>query len=299
MQAAQFSRYGGSDVMENGEAAEPHPGPGHVRIVVHASSVNPIDWKQRAGYLQGEMPMEFPAILGSDAAGVVDEIGAGVEESWLGQAVFGLGSRTNAEFAILRTFVAKPPSVDFTEAAALGVAGETSVRVLNLLGVGAGTTVLIDGAAGGVGSVAVQIAVARGATVIGTASERNHAYLQTLGGTPIRYGEGLAERLQQVAPQGVDAVFDVVGATPLADLTALIDDPAQVVTIAQFDLGDSGVRLTTGGEGDPAAALAEVADLADRGRLNVVVKTFPLAAAGEAQDLSQQGHVRGKLVLVI
>lgn len=299
MQAAQLTEYGGSDVLETGEAPEPHPGPGQVRIVVHAASINPIDWKLRAGYLQGEMPMEFPAILGNDAAGVVDEIGSGVEGVWLGEEVFGLGSRTNAEFAILRTFVAKPSSVDFVEAAALGVTGETSVRVLDLLGVGAGSTVLIDGAAGGVGSVAVQIAVARGATVIGTASEANHGYLQQLGAIPIRYGEGLAERVQQAAPRGVDAVFDVVGATPILDLTALVSDPSQVLTISQFDLGDSGARLSTGGEGDPVAALTEVADLAGHGRLRVGVRTFPLADVGEAHDLSQQGHVRGKLVLVI
>jgi NADPH:quinone reductase-like Zn-dependent oxidoreductase len=299
MQAALFNDYGGPEVLEIGEAPEPHPNPGQVRVVVHAASVNPVDWKFRSGAMKDHVTLNFPVILGNDAAGVVDEIGADVHGVSLGDEVLGLGSATYAEFAVLRTFVPKPKSVDWPTAAALGVAGETSVRALDLLGVGAGSTVLIDGGAGGVGSVAVQLAVARGATVIATASERNHGFLSDLGATPTRYGEGLVERVRAIVPDGVDAVFDVVGASPIADLISLAPDPQQVVSIANFGATQAGARLTTGGQGDPSAALTEVAGLAADGKLKVEVQTFPLADIAEAHRLSQAGHVRGKLVLAI
>jgi NADPH:quinone reductase-like Zn-dependent oxidoreductase len=230
---------------------------------------------------------------------VVDEIGEGVQGVSLGDAVFGLGSRTNAEFAVLRTFVSKPRSVDWATAAAIAVGGETTSRAFGLVGVGEGSTVLIDGAAGGVGAVAVQIALARGAHVIATASERNHAYLADLGATPVLYGEGLAERVRALAPDGVDVVFDVVGKTQITELVGLVSDPARVVSIANFDAAAAGAQVTSGGEGDPQSALREVAELADSGKLKVEVRTFPLPDAGAAHELSQQGHVRGKLVLVI
>ncbi|HEX8487471.1 MAG TPA: NADP-dependent oxidoreductase, partial [Propionibacteriaceae bacterium] len=196
MQAAQLNEYGGTEVLEIAEAPEPHPGPGQVRIVVHAASINPIDWKIRAGYMQGEGPAPFPLILGNDAAGVVDEIGEGVSGVNLGDAVLGLGSQTNAEFAVLNAFVPKPRSLDWAEAAAIAVGAETTARAIGLVNLNAGDTLLIDGAAGGVGSVAVQLAVARGYTVIGTASERNHDFLTQLGATPVVYGDGLVDRIR-------------------------------------------------------------------------------------------------------
>jgi len=299
MQAAQFSQYGGPEVLEIGEAPDPHPGPGEVRVVVHAASVNPIDWKVRSGYLRDQASLDFPATPGADAAGVVDEVGEGVSGVSLGDAVFGLGSQTNAELAVLRAFVPKPPSMDWAEAAAIAIGAETAVRVLNLLGVRSGTTLLIDGAAGGVGSMAVQIALGRGATVIGTANPRNQEFLRELGATPLVYGEGLVDRVREVAPDGVDAVFDVAGASPVEDLVSLVPEPAQVVSIANFAAGQAGARVTTGGEGDPLAALQEAVDLYEAGKLKTEVRTFGLAEIAEAHRVSQAGHVRGKLVLVI
>lgn len=299
MQAAQLTQYGGPEVLDIGEAPEPHPGPGQVRVVVHAASINPIDWKIRSGAMASGGAPAQPVILGFDAAGVVDEIGDGVSGVSLGDAVLGLGSATNAELAVLRSFVPKPASLDWAEAAALGVAAETAVRVFTLLGLTTGQTLLIDGAAGGVGSVAVQIAVARGATVLGTGSERNDSYLTQLGATPIRYGDGLAERARQAAPQGIDAVFDVAGRTPIDELTSLVADPKQVVSIANFAAAEAGAQVTSGGEFDPVPALQEAVELSEQGRLAVQVRTFGLADIAEAHELSQQGHVRGKLVLVI
>jgi NADPH:quinone reductase-like Zn-dependent oxidoreductase len=299
MQAVQVNQYGGPEVLELAESPDPHAGPGQVRVVVHAASVNPLDYKIRSGATAGDGPTSFPVLLGFDAAGVVDEVGEGVTDVRLGDAVFGLGSSTYAERAVLQHYVTKPDFLDWAEATALAVGGETAIRTLDLLGVSAGHTVLVDGATGGVGSLAVQIAVARGARVIGTASERNHDYLTDLGATPVRYGEGLVDRVRSVAPDGVDAVFDVVGATPVTELTSLVSTPSQVVSIANFSAPAAGARVTSGEEGDKVAALQTLVELAGQGKLKVEVRTFPLGDVAAAHELIQQGHVRGKLVLVI
>jgi NADPH:quinone reductase-like Zn-dependent oxidoreductase len=298
MKALQFREYGGPEVLTVAEAPEPHAGPGQVRIQVKAASVNPVDWKILSGAMTQDRTLDGPAYLGNDAAGVVDEVGEGVSDVAVGDDVFGLGAATQAELAVLRAFARKPSSLDWSVAAAAGVAAETAIRALDLLGVTRGTTVLIDGGAGGVGAVAVQIAVARGATVIATASEANQGYLQEIRAIGVLYGEGMTDRVRAAAPGGVDAVLDVAGKTPLADLVGLVPEPSQVVTIANFGVGDSGVRLTTGGEGDPTAALAEAARLLEQNDLVIKVQTFPLERAAEAYTISRQGHVRGKLVLL-
>lgn len=195
MLALQYHEYGEPDVLTVGEAAEPHPGSGQVRIAVRAASVNPFDWKLRAGYLDGMVPVSFPAIPGTDASGVVDEVGDGVDGVKVGDAVFGLGAGTSAEFAVLDAYAVKPESMSFEQAAALGLAVETAARTLDMVDVREGSTILVDGAAGGVGTAATQLAVQRGAHVIGTASPERHEYLRSLGATPTTYGPGLAERV--------------------------------------------------------------------------------------------------------
>lgn len=298
MKALQFTEYGGPEVLRIGDAPEPHAGPGQVRIRVKAASVNPFDWKVMSGAMTGGAPLEAPGRVGADAAGVVDEVGEGVTDVAVGDDVQGLGSGTAAELAVLRAFARKPASVDWAVAAAAGVAGEAAIRALDLLGVGRGTRLLVDGGAGGVGAVAVQVAVSRGATVIATASEANQGYLREIGATGVLYGPGLPDRVRRVAFDVVDAVLDVAGKTAPADLVALVADPAQVVTLANFDAGDSGIRLTTGGEGDPQAAMVELARMLEQNQLVIKVQTFPLDRAAEAYAISRQGHVRGKLVLL-
>ncbi len=297
MRAVVFNQYGGPDVLEWVEGPEPPVKPNTVRIQVQAASVNAIDWKIRSGQMGGQSTDDFPLFLGFDAAGVVDRIGEGATGVEVGDEVFGLGSGTYAEVAVLRSFAAKPSEVSWEEAAAAGVAGETSVRALSLLAVTEGTTLLIDGAAGGVGAVAVQVAVARGARVIATSSEANFDYLNALGATPIRYGEGMTDRVRTLSPRGVEAVFDVAGKTPMPQLVSLVEDPQQVVSIANFAAGEYGARATGGG-GDAAAAMAEIAGLLSEGRLHIEVLTYPMSAAAAAHRLLQEGHVRGKLVLV-
>jgi NADPH:quinone reductase-like Zn-dependent oxidoreductase len=299
MRALQFRAYGGPEVLEWAEAPDLHAGPGQIRIAVRAASVNPIDWKTISGALSGGKPMEGTGYLGSDAAGVVDEVGDGVTGVAVGDEVFGRGQLTQAEYAVLGSWAAKPPSIDWAVAAAAGVAGETSERGLRLLDVNAGDTLFVDGGAGGVGAVAVQMALARGATVIASASEANHDYLREIGATPVLYGRGLAERVRAAAGGPVDAVFDVAGRTPVEELISLAPEPSQVLSIANFAAGQAGARVT-GGDADshPMQALAQVAELLAQNKLVIKVQTFPFDRAAEAYRISQSGHVRGKLVLV-
>jgi NADPH:quinone reductase-like Zn-dependent oxidoreductase len=299
MRALQFSEYGSPDVLTWGNAPEPHAAPGQIRIAVRAASVNPIDWKTLAGALSGGQPLTGTGYLGYDGAGVVDEVGEGATGVSVGDGVFGGGQNTQAEYAVLNAWAVKPSSIDWAVAAAAGVAGETSERSLRLLGVEAGDTIFIDGGAGGVGAVAVQMAVARGATVIASSSEANHDYLREIGAIPVVYGEGVSDRVRAAAGGQVDAVFDVAGKTTVEELVGLVSEPAQVLSIANFAASQAGAQVT-GGDADsrPMEALAEVADLLAQNKLVIKVQTFPFERAAEAYRISQTGHVRGKLVLI-
>ena len=299
MRALQFTAYGGPEVLMWGDAPVPDPGPGQIRIAVRAASVNPVDWKVLAGAMSGGQPLAGPGYLGRDAAGVVDQIGEGVTGVSVGDDVFGRGQNTQAEYAVLDSWATKPPSVDWAVAAATGVAGETSERGLRLLGVQAGDTIFVDGGAGGVGAVAVQMAEARGAKVIASASQANQDYLREIGAIPVVYGEGVAGRVQAAAGGRVDAVFDVAGKTPVQELISLVSEPSRVLSIANFAAGQAGARVSGGGaDSRPMEALAEAAELLAQNKLVIKVQTFPFDRAAEAYRISLGGHVRGKLVLI-
>jgi len=300
MRAVQFSHYGEpADVLSVRDADDVHAGPGQVRIRVRAAGVNPIDWKVVGG-MTGSPEPDQPQTVGIDVAGVVDEVGDGVTDVEVGDEVFGFAETGGvAEQALLRDYAATPPSMSFEVAAGLPVAVETAQRVLDLLDVQAGQTLLVDGAAGGVGVAAVQIARARGADVVGTASEGNHEYLRTLGATPTTYGEGLVERVRAIAPDGVDAALDTAGKGSVPDLVALTGNPRAVVTIADFGAAQHGVHVSTGG-GDRAPSLRHAAELFVDGALAMpVARTYSLEEAAQAYEESRAGHVRGKLVITI
>ena len=299
MRALQFRQYGGPEVLEWGDAPDPHAGPGQIRIAVRAASVNPVDWKAYTGALSGGQPMAGTGYLGYDAAGVVDEVGEGVTGVSVGDDVFGRGRNSQAEYAVLDSWAAKPSSIDWAVAAGAGTAGETSERGLRLLDVKAGDTIFVDGGAGGVGAVAVQMALARGARVIASSSDANLDYLREIGATPVRYGEGMVERVRTAAGGQVDAVFDVVGKTPVDDLISLAPAPSRVLTIANFAAGQAGALVTGGGaDSRPMQAMALIADLLAQNKVVIKVQTFPFDRAGEAYRISQSGHVRGKLILI-
>ncbi|HEY3653107.1 MAG TPA: NADP-dependent oxidoreductase [Streptosporangiaceae bacterium] len=303
MKAARFSRFGGPEVLEIADLPDPHPGPGQVRIAVCAAGVNPSDWKKR----EGLMDPELPQTMGHEAAGVVDELGEGVADVAVGDRVFGLSAEgaAQAELAVLSFYAPIPPSLDFAGAAVLPAAIETATRALDQLGVGAGAgrggTLLINGASGSVGSAAVQLAVVRGARVIGTASPASHDYLRSLGAEPVAYGEGLAGRVRALAPDGVDAALDVAGSGVLPELIELAGGPEHVVTIADFGgAREHGVRFSSGDTGRAVHVLAEIGELIESGRFTLpVAQTFPLAEIAQAHRTGEDGHVRGKLVLVI
>lgn len=299
MKAAQFSRFGGPEVLEIVDLPDPHPGPGEIRIAVRAAGVNASDWKKR----QGLMDDDLPQTLGYEAAGIVDELGEGTVGVAVGDRVFGVGGdgAAQAELAVLSAWAPIPSSLDFAGAAALPSAVETAARALDQLGVSKGSTVLINGASGSVGSAAVQLAVARGARVIGTGSPATHDRLRELGAVPVAYGDGLAERVRAVAPDGLDLALDVAGSGVLPELIDLAGGAENVITIADF-LGarEYGVRFSRGDSGRAIYVLAQIGDLIESGRFSLPVgQTFPLSDIAEAHRVGESGRVRGKLVLLV
>ncbi|MGW7634687.1 NADP-dependent oxidoreductase [Streptomyces decoyicus] len=313
MRAIIYNEFGGAEVLALGHTDKPVPGPGQVRVKVVTVGVNPLDYKQRYGWVEQFYPTTFPAVPGLEFAGVVDAIGDAegdgpdgdpADALAVGDEVFGLTSTgAYAEYALAADIVRKPAALSFEAAAALPVAGETAQRVLDLLGLREGETLLLHGAAGAVGQIAVQLAVALGASVVGTASPANHDFLRSLGAVPVAYGAGLADRVRAAAPQGVDAVFDAAGQDALPVSIALLGGTTdRIITIADMHAADHGVVFSAGGTPPEKvrAVLAAHARLAVEGRLAVpVVETFALADAAKAQELSEAGHVRGKLVIKI
>jgi NADPH:quinone reductase-like Zn-dependent oxidoreductase len=299
VKAVRFSRFGGPEVLEIVDLPDPHPGPGQVRIAVRAAGVNASDWKKREGLMGGELPQT----LGYEAAGVVDELGEGVTDVAVGDRVFGFCAEgaAQAELAVLSPYAPIPPSLDFPGAAALPAAVETATRTLDRLGVESGGTLLVNGASGSVGSAAVQLAVVRGARVIGTAGPANHDYLRALGAEPVAYGEGLVERVRALAPDGVDMALDVAGSGVLPELVELAGGAEHVVTVADFaGAREHGVTFSRGDDGRALHALDGIGELIEAGRFSLpVARTFPLAEVAEAHRAGEGGHVRGKLVLLV
>ncbi|HYQ67605.1 NADP-dependent oxidoreductase [Actinophytocola sp.] len=297
MKAVRFTRYGGPEVLELVDVAAPHARAGQVRVAVRAAGVNGLEWKIRQGLLRHVRP---PAGIGGDAAGIVDEVGDGVTDVQVGDAVFGSGLETYAEHAVLTSWAPKPREVSFEDAAGFATPFETALRVLADTGVRGGHTVLVNGASGGVGSAAVQFAVDRGATVIGVAGPSNQDYLASLGAVPTTYGPGLADRVRALAPRGIDAAVDAAGSGIIAELVELTGDPGRVVSIADFSAPSHGARVSTGLGRDRTPALREGARLVAAGRLVLpVTQTFPLVEAGAAQVANATGHVRGRVVVTV
>ena len=300
MKAIVYHEFGGPDVLWLEEVAQPHAGPGQIRLKVVAAGVNPMDYKVRRGWMQQLIPPSFPTVPGLEAAGVVDEVGAGVTGVSIGDEVLGRTvTGAYAQYALVEDHAPKPAGLDWASAAALPVALDTSDGVLDLLKVTEGETLLIHGASSVVGSVGVQLAVARGATVIGTAAPDNHDYLRSIGATPVAYGDHLADRVRSVAPQGIDAVYDATGYDVLdvsIDLRGGTTD--RIVTIADIHAPDRGITLATAGRRRFGPRLADYARLAADGGLHIrIAHAFPLAEAAQAQQASESGHPRGKLIL--
>lgn len=296
MKRVSFAEFGGPDVLHLIDAEEPHAGPGQIRIAVRAAGVNPVDWRVREGQVLGAHPIELPAGVGLDASGVVDEVGEGVEGVEIGDHVFGEGSSTYAEFAVLLAWARMPEGLTFEEAAGYPSVVETALRIIGQVGVRSGQTLLVSGASGGVGSAVLQIARDRGITVIGTAGAANQDYLRSLGALATTYGEGWVERVRQLGQ--VDAALDLAGSGVIGELVDLTGNPQKVISIADLGAPELGVRFS-GVAGSVPDALAVAADLISRGKLHIPVeKSYTLAEAAAAHIDSQAGHTRGRRVIV-
>lgn len=300
MKAVQFNEYGGTDVLNIVDIDPPHAGSGEVRIKVQAVGVNPIDWKLRAGYVHDFMPLTFPAGVGSEAAGIIDEVGDGVSGFAVGDAVFGYGRNTLAEYAVLRSWAHVPRNMPIEVAGGLPVIVETATRILDHVHIKAGETLLITGASGGVGSAAIQLANHRGAHVIGTASPSKHEYIRSLGAVPTTYEPGLAGRVEKLAPTGVDAALDLAGAGVIPELISIVGDPTRVVSISDVTAPQHGVVFSAKSLDQPEHAFAEVARLYEQGSFYLrIEQTFTLDQVADAQAMSAAGHVTGKLVITV
>ena len=297
--------YGGPEVLDVFDEPVGEPGPGEVRVALRAAAVNPIDYKLYSGLL-GADPAALPIPLGMEGAGVIDAVGPDVDLTVGTEVVVYPASGTYAAALVTpaESVLPKPATLSFKEAAGLLLVGATAMHALDATNVGDGDTVLVHGAAGGVGQLLVQLAVQRGARVIGTASQRNHDLLRELGAEPVSYGTGLAERVRTLAPDGVDVAIDLVGGEEALQVSLdLVADRARIATIANFTADSHGVAVLSG-MGDQArlraAARPELLRLAGDGTLKVrIAATYPLADAAAAHRAIKEGHTVGKIVLTI
>ncbi len=298
--AIVFSEYGPASVLHQIDRPEPHAGPGQVRVRMRAAGVQPFDCAFRRGVLAGFLPATFPQGLGNDFAGVVDQVGDGVVGTSVGDDVLGFCTlAAHAELLVVdaEAVVPRPETLPVEQAGGLSASGQTALNALRDLAVGPGQTLLVHAAAGGVGTVAVQLAREWGATVIGTASPANHALLEALGVVPVAHGPGLVERVRAVAPRGVDVVLDAIGGEAVPASLELGVLPNRIGTIADHSAVERyGVRRP-GGERS-AANLTELVRLHTGGRLVLPVHlVVPLVSAAQAHEAVETGHVRGKVVL--
>ncbi|MGP3632821.1 NADP-dependent oxidoreductase [Streptomyces sp. 24-1644] len=307
MKAISYSRYGSADVMEYGERPDPKVGPDAVLVKVRAASVNPVDWKAREGYLQTGLEAVFPVIPGWDVSGVVVQPGVAVDEFAVGDEVIGyvredfLSRGTFAEYvaAPVRTLARKPLSLSFEEAAGLPLTGLTAYQVLHrTLKIRSGETVLVHAAAGGVGSMAVQLARHAGCRVIGTAGPHNHDHVRQLGAEPVEYGEGLTDRLRALAPDGIDAAFDTIGGDALRASADTLTPEGRLASVADAEVFSYGGKYAF--VRPDATDLAHLAELAEQGVVRVHVdRVFPLALAADAYRLNEEGRTRGKIIVAV
>ncbi len=305
MRAMTYRQYGDSDVLALTDQPMPKVGPGEVLVRVRSAAVNPVDWKLMAGGLDAMMDVRLPVVAGWDVAGVVETVGIDTPEFLEGDQVMGYARKdyvhggTFAEFVVVpaRSLAHKPAGLDWHQAAGLPLAGLTAYRVLRQLAVNEGETVLIHGASGGVGSLAVQIASSMGARVIGTASPGNHDRLRDLGAEPVQYGDGLLDRVRALAPSGVDAVADLVGGV-LDVTTAVLRDGGRHASVADPDVLEAGGQwIWVRPDG---AALTALTELVERGLLHVpVAEVLPLDRLADAFAMSQDGHVPGKIAIEV
>jgi NADPH:quinone reductase-like Zn-dependent oxidoreductase len=305
MKAVKFDRYGDIDVLDVRDVPRPAPGPGEVQVKVKAAGINPGEAMIRKGALHDRWPATFPSGQGSDLAGVVAEVGTGVQTFSVGDEVLGFTHQraSQAEFVVVpaNQLTAKPPAVSWEVAGSLFVAGTTAYAAVRAVGLAAGDTVAVSGAAGGVGSIAVQLAKRSGAKVLGIAGPSNDEWLSAHGIVPVNYGGDLAKRLRAAASNGsVDAFLDFFGGGYVELAVTELGVPRQRVdTIIDFAAVEKfGVKAAGNRDASDAGVLAELANLIAAGELDVpIAEVFPLDEVRQAYRTLEQRHTRGKIVL--
>jgi NADPH:quinone reductase-like Zn-dependent oxidoreductase len=305
MKAVQFDDYGGIEVLEVRDVARPEPGPGQVLVAVRAAGINPSEAAIRTGRVRDIFPATFPSGQGSDLAGVVEEVGAGVNGVAVGDEVIGYTDNraSQAEYVAVEAanLTAKPPGVPWEEAGALFVAGATGVATVRAVAPTAGEAVAIAGAGGGVGVFAVQLAVREGARVIALASERHHAWLRERGAVPVAYGDGVGERITEAAGETPVAAFiDLVGSGYVELALELGVARDRIDTIADFSAIEKyGVKSEGGAAAASAATLAELAEAIAVGDIVVPIQSAYLLDDVQAAFTElEAGHMAGKIVLI-
>ena len=303
MRAVRFDQYGGLEVLKVVEVERPKPGPGSVLVRVKAAGINPGEASIRKGLFAERWPSTFPSGQGSDLAGVVEEVGAEVKNVAVGDEVIGFTNNrsSQAEFVVVEAdnLVPRPPNVPWEQAGALFVAGTTAYAAVRSVALSAGETVVVSGAAGGVGSIAVQLAKNAGAKVIGLAGEANHKWLSELAVIPVTYGDGVEGRIRAASGGKVDAFIDTYGGGYVELALTLGVAKNRIDTIIDFAAAAKyGVKTEGNHEAANAEVLAQLAELVSAGRLEIpIAKVYPLAEVRDAYRELEQRHTRGKIVL--
>jgi NADPH:quinone reductase len=303
--AVRFDHYGGRDVLYLADVETPSPPAGEVLVAVRAVGINPGEAAIRQGYLDAVFPATFPSGQGSDLAGVVTEAGEGVEGFEPGDEVLGWSERRSSQAADVvvpaNQLIPKPTGLSWEVAGSLYVVGVTAYAAVRAVGAGPGDTVVVSAAAGGVGSVTVQLLKVRGAEVVGIASQANHEWLTSIGATPVVYGEGLVERIRAAAPSGVSAFIDTFGPDYVRLAVDLGVAKDRIDTIIAFEAAkEYGVKAEGSSVASTAEVLSEMAELVASGRITVpIAATYPLDQVREAYEELEKRHTRGKIVLIV
>ena len=302
--AVRFDRYGGPEVLYIAEVEVPRPGTGEVLVAMRAAGTNPGEASIRSGAAAAQFPATFPSGQGSDLAGVVEAVGDGVTAFSPGDEVMGWSwvRSSQADYVVVpaQQLIQKPAGLPWEVAGSLYVVGVTSYAAVRAIGAGPDDTVAVSAAAGGVGSLVVQLLRLRGANVLGIASAANREWLRGYGVTPIEYGHGLAERLTAAAPAGIDAFIDLFGPEYVQLAVDLGVAPARIETITSFQKAAAvGAKAEGSGDATTPEVLSEMAELAAAGEIEVpIAATYPLDRVREAYEQLEQRHTHGKIVLV-
>jgi NADPH:quinone reductase-like Zn-dependent oxidoreductase len=302
--AVRFNQYGGIDVLQVVDVERPAPGPGQVLVNVKAAGINPGEASIRKGLFHQRWPTTFPSGQGSDLAGVVVAVGEGVQAFAVGDGVIGFTNNraSQAEFVVVEAsdLIHRPHNVSWEAAGSLFIAGTTAYAAIRAVSLKRGDTVTVSGAAGGVGSIVVQLAAREGAKVIGLASRAHHQWLSDHRVIPVAYGEGVEERLRAASDNHLDAFIDTFGADYVELALKLGVRPERIETIINFEAATKyGVKAEGNAQAASAAVLADLAHLIDQGELEIpIARVYPLTAVREAYRELEQRHTHGKIVLM-